>query len=175
MDGVRVMQRHELRLSAYGPATAADLGPRWWGINQGNAKRRLAALGDLATEVTIQGETFWMLTEDVAELVDTEPVDVVRLLPAFDQWVVCASRRVAALSDPQFHPRIYRPQGWVCPALLVNGHISGIWKHEVKGRTVSIKIEPFAKLPRWTGAHIAEEAERLATLLGGNLELTIQR
>jgi hypothetical protein len=40
---------------------------------------------------------------------------------------------------------------------------------------VAVKVEPFAKLPRWTGAQIAAESERLADFLGGNLELTIQR
>jgi hypothetical protein len=72
-------------LGTCGPATAVDLG-RWWGINQTQAKRRLAALGDVASEVTIEGEWYWMLAKDIAELAATEPVDVVRLLPAFDQW-----------------------------------------------------------------------------------------
>lgn len=161
-------------LGTYGPATAADLG-RWWGINQGQAKRRLAAIRELATEVTIEGARYWMLADDVAELAATGPVNVVRLLPAFDPWVVCASRRVPALLDPAYRQRIYRLQGWVSPVLLVNGHMAGTWKHEQKGRKVAVEIEPFAKLPRWTRTHIAAEAERLAAFLGGNLALTIQR
>jgi uncharacterized protein YcaQ len=161
-------------LAAYAPATARDLG-HWWGINQGNAKRRLAAIGDAATEITIEGERFWMLAKDVADLASTKPPKVVRLLPAFDQWVICASRRVPALLDPQFRQRIYRLQGWVSPVLLVNGKMAGIWKHERKGRTLLIEISPFAKLPSWTRPHIAEEAERLAAFLGGDLKLTIQR
>jgi hypothetical protein len=161
-------------LGTYGPATARDLG-HWWGINQGQAKRRLAATGDVATEVTIEGERYWMLTKDVADLAATKPVNVVRLLPAFDPWVVCASRRVPALLDPKYRQRIYRLQGWVSPVLLVNGHMVGVWKHERKGRAVSVKIEPFAKLPRWTRPHIAAEAQRLAAFVGGDLKLTIQR
>lgn len=160
-------------LGTYGPATARDLG-HWWGVNQGQAKRRLAAIGDVATEVSIEGERYWMLAKDVADLAATKPVNVVRLLPAFDQWVVCASRRVPALLDPQYRQRIYRLQGWVSPVLLVNGHMAGVWKHEHKGRTVSVEIEPFAKLPRWTRPHITAEAERLAAFLGGDLKLTIQ-
>jgi hypothetical protein len=101
--------------------------------------------------------------------------NVVRLLPAFDQWVVCASRRVPALLDPKYRQRIYRLQGWVSPVLLVNGHMAGVWKHEHKRRTVSVEIEPFAKLPRWTRTHIAAEAERLAAFVGGDLKLTFQR
>jgi hypothetical protein len=116
-----------------------------------------------------------MRSADVADLAATEPVNAVRLLPAFDQWVVCASRQVPALLDPKHRHRIYRQQGWVSPVLLVNGRMAGIWKYEQRGRTVSVEVEPFDKLPRWTRASIAAEAGRLATFLDGNLELKIQR
>jgi len=158
-------------LGTFGPATAADLG-RWWGINRTNAKRRLAALGDLASEISIEGERYWVLAEDIAELAAAEPVDVVRLLPAFDQWVVCAARQAGVQMDLKYLPRIYRQQGWVSPVLLVNGRMAGVWKHECNGKKVSVEIEPFAKLPRWTRTHIAAEAERLASFLGGDLVLT---
>lgn len=162
-------------LSTYGPATDVDLGPRWWGINQGNAKRRFAALEDEITQVTIDGKRYWMPTKHVAELVVTEPVDVVRLLPAFDQWTVCASRRVPAMLDSKHRQKIYRLQGWVSPVLLVNGAMVGIWKHEQKGGIVSVEVEPFGKLARWTRPHIAAEAERLAAFLGSDLKLSIKR
>lgn len=161
-------------LAAYGPATAHDLGPRWWGVNQGEAKRRFAAVGDQATQVTIEGKKYWMLTKDVADLAATEPVeDVARLLPAFDQWTVSASRRVPAFVSPKYHQRIYRLQGWVSPVVLVNGRMMGTWKHEQKGQVVSVEIEPFEKLPRWAHAQIEEEAERLAVFLDADLKLSI--
>jgi hypothetical protein len=53
--------------------------------------------------------------------------------------------------------------------------MAGIWKYEQRGRTVSVEVEPFDKLPRWTRASIAAEAGRLATFLDGTLELKIQR
>lgn len=163
-------------LAAYGPATPHDLGPRWWGVNQGEAKRRLAALGDLATQVAIEGKRYWMLTKDVAELAATGPVgNAVRLLPAFDQWTVCASRRVPAFVSSKYHQRIYRLQGWVSPVVLVNGRMMGIWKHEQKGRAVCVEVEPFEKLSRSARAHIEEEAERLATFLHGDLKFTIRQ
>lgn len=160
-------------LSAFGPATAHDLGPRWWGINQGEAKRRLAALGDLVTQVILDGKRYWMLSRDVSDLAASEPVEVVRLLPAFDQWVIGASRRVPAFVNPKFHGRIYRQQGWVSPVLLVNGCMIGVWKHEHKGRTLLVEVEPFEKLPRRTRLHIEAESERLAEFLGGELKLKI--
>ena len=161
-------------LGAYGPATPADLGPRWWGINQGEAQRRLAAIGKLATEVSIEGGRYWMLKKDVARLAATTPVNIVRLLPAFDQWVVCASRRAPTLLDPKYRQRVYRLQGWVSPALLVNGRIVGVWRHEQRRQLVSVEVEPFGQLPRWTRSAIAAEAERLAGFLGGRLKLAIR-
>ncbi|MDB6042107.1 MAG: hypothetical protein JWM63_658 [Gammaproteobacteria bacterium] len=70
--------------------------------------------------------------------------------------------------------RLWASQGWVSPVLLVNGRMAGVWKHEHNGRRVSVEIEPFAKLPRWTRTHIAAEAERLASFLDGDLALKIQ-
>lgn len=116
-----------------------------------------------------------MLAKDVADLAATKPTNVVWLLPAFEQWVVCASLRVPALLDPKHRQRINRLQGGVSPVLLVNGHMAGVWKHEHKGRMVAVEIEPFGKLPRWTGTQVEAEAERLAALLGGDLKLAIQR
>lgn len=162
-------------LGTYGPATPLDLGPRWWGVNQTEAKRRLAALGEEATQVSIEGKRFWMLSKDVAELAANEPVEkVVRLLPAFDQWAVCASRRVPALVEPKYHQRIYRLQGWVSPVLLVNGRMVGVWKYEQKSRTLTVEVEAFGKLPRWVKPYIEEEAEKLAAFLGGDLKLTVR-
>lgn len=163
-------------LGTYGPATPLDLGPRWWGVNQGEAKRRLAALGEVATQVSIEGQRYWMLSKDVAEVAATEPVEkIVRMLPAFDQWVVCASRRVPSLVEPKYHQRIYRLQGWVSPVLLVDGRMVGVWKHVQKGRSLVVEVEPFGKLPRWVKPGIEEEAERLAEFLGGELKLTVRQ
>jgi hypothetical protein len=162
-------------LATHGPATAHDLGPRWWGVNQTEAKRRLAALGERATQVAIGSGRYWMRSADLAELEAAEPLEIVRLLPAFDPWVICASPREPALLDPAHRGKVYRPQGWVSPVLLVNGRMAGVWKHEQKGATVSVEVQPFGKLPRRTREPIEGEAERLAAFLGGSLDLKIQR
>ena len=49
---------------------------------------------------------------------------VVRLLPAFDQYVVAAPRDERATTAPE---RIYRPGGWFSPVLLVDGVMAGVW------------------------------------------------
>src|SRR5262249_39389282 len=152
-------------LGTHGPATAHDLA-WWWGINRGEAKRRLAAIAGATAEITVEGERRWMLKTDVAELAATRPIENVRLLPAFDQWVMSASRSPTLI--PAAHrPRVYRQQGWVSPVLLVNGRMAGTWKHERRGALLSVEIEPFTKLPPRARAPLAAEVDRLAAFLGG--------
>ena len=47
----------------------------------------------------------------------------------------------------------------------------GTWRHELKGSSVEITIEPFIKLQPWVRRAAADEAERLAEFLGGKLSL----
>jgi Winged helix DNA-binding domain len=66
--------------------------------------------------------------------------------------------------------RVYRPQGWLSPVLLVDGRMEGLWRHERKGDRLIVEIEPFAEQPEWVRRATEEEGERLARFLGGELE-----
>jgi hypothetical protein len=158
-------------LGAFAPATRDDLG-RWWSVSPAQAKRMLVALGDEAVEVDVEGETYWMLAEHVAEATGANPRNTARLLPGFDQWVVGASRTASAQLDPEHKARVYRPQGWISPVLLVNGRIEGVWRHERKGRRLSVELEPFGRLPKWARGHLEREARRLGDFLGGELAVS---
>jgi hypothetical protein len=68
--------------------------------------------------------------------------------------------------------RVYRPQGWISPVLLVNGRMAGTWRHQIKGSRVEEVIEPFLEAPLWVRRAAARESERLAAFLGGALSLT---
>jgi hypothetical protein len=96
----------------------------------------------------------------------------VRLLPGFDQYVVASSCHTEHLLPGDFRSRVFRPQGWISPVLLVNGRINGTWRHEIKGSRVEVVIEPFVKTPVWARRAAKQEAERLAAFLGGTLSLT---
>ena len=162
-------------LAAYAPATAEDLALWWGGFGPARGHRMLADLGDEAVEIDVQGQPAWALARDVGELASAKAADVAQLLPAFDPWVAGASRRASALLDPKHKARVYRPQGWFSPVVLVNGRMVGVWKHERKGRRLVVAIEPFGRLPAWARGQLANEAERLAGFLGGELALTYAR
>jgi len=158
-------------LAAYGPATHRDLA-RWWnGGGVSMARQWIAALDDEATPVDLAGEQAWMLVADARKLRELPPIRSVRLLPGFDQYVVCSSCHTNHLMPGDFRSRVFRPQGWISPVLLVNGMMQGTWRHEIKGSHVDVTIEPFVKQPAWVRSAAGQEAERLAHFLGGTLAL----
>jgi winged helix DNA-binding protein len=154
-------------LGAFAPATREDLA-RWWGVQPAAGGRMLAALGDDVVSVDVEGAPRWMLAGHARQAAAVEPVELARLLPGFDMWVIGASRDSAALLDPAHRKRVYRDQGWISPVLLVNGRMEGVWKHERRGRELLVTVEPFGKRPaKWVRSQIEAETERLADFLGG--------
>jgi uncharacterized protein YcaQ len=158
-------------LAASGPVTREDYA-RWWGIpSPAQAQKLIARLGEEVTQVEVEGTRAWALAADAPAIARAEPSRSVRLLPAFDQYVITATRQADHLLPGPFKDRVYRAQGWLSPVLLVGGRMDGIWRHEVKGRRLQVRIEPFTKLPAWARGGAEAEAERLAGFLNGQLEL----
>jgi uncharacterized protein YcaQ len=159
-------------LAAYGPAPREQF-QRWFGMTSpAEAGRWLRALGDDVTEVEVEGERGWMLAADVAEAAAAGPAGVVRLLPAFDQYVVAAPRGAEAILPEANRGRVYRPQGWLSPVLLADGRIVGTWSHERRSADgLAVEIAPFGRLPAAVRGGAEVEAERLAGFLGSALLL----
>jgi hypothetical protein len=152
-------------LSAYAPTTTENLA-LWTGFARARVRQMLAALGDEAVELRIDGDDVLALAADVDEIASADPPDTARLLPGFDPWVVGTLRYLPAQLDPALKARVYRPQGWISPVILVNGRMAGVWKHERKGSRLVVELEPFGSLPRWARAQLDAEADRLAAFLG---------
>jgi hypothetical protein len=155
-------------LAAYGPASRDDYS-RWWGHSPAVALRLIKSLGDDVLEVSVEGTRLWMLAADAEEAAGAVPAGAVRLLPAFDPWVVGASRRLDAFIAPESRSRVYRQQGWLSPVLLVDGSMAGVWKHELKGSRLTVELEPFGKLGTSVKRIVEAEAEALARFFGAQL------
>jgi hypothetical protein len=155
-------------LAANGPATREDYA-RWWGVTPAKAGSRILDLGDEVEEVDVDGQPRWVLAGGI---VDAAPSGIVRLVPAFDQYVVGATLHAEALL-PADVPRtlVYRNQGWLTPVLLVDGRMEGVWHFQRKGRRIAISIEPFRPQGADVRAAAEAEAERIAGFLGGELAL----
>jgi hypothetical protein len=165
-------QREVIRrfLASYGPATADDLA-RWLGLRAG-LKRMLAAIEDELMEVELASQPAWLLAADLDALKAAPAAKSVRLLPAFDPYVV-GFRPRELLVDPREEARIFRPQAWFSPVVLVNGRAAGIWERERRGRRLEVRIEPFARLSAATRKALAEETDRLGEFLDAPAELEV--
>ncbi|MFL6073405.1 MAG: winged helix DNA-binding domain-containing protein [Mycobacteriales bacterium] len=160
-------------LAVNAPATPEDF-HRWWArsLSPAAARRLLAGLGD-TVEVSVAGTPAWMLAADVAEAAAAEPDETVRLLPAFDQYVVAATRHARRLMPGDFADRVYRPQGWLSPVLLVGGMMAGVWTAEKKGKALKVEVAPFTRLPARLRPEVEAEAERLAAFQNLAVEVRV--
>jgi hypothetical protein len=157
-------------LAAHGPATREDYG-RWCAVSPAQAGKRIAALGDEVATVDIDGDAMFMLAADAEAAAALAPDDSIRLVPAFDQYVIAATKHAARLLPGDHAARIYRPQGWLSAVLLVGGRIEGVWRHERKGARIELELEPFRKPSAAVRRAAEAEAERVAAFLGGELDL----
>jgi hypothetical protein len=163
-----VIRRH---LAAYGPASRETFA-RWFGMpSAAQAGKLIAALGDEVVAVSVDGWAGWMLGDDIAQAAACAPGGVVSLLPAFDQYVVAAPRDETPVLAAAHKDRVYRPQGWLSPVLLVDGRIVGVWRHARKAGSLTVTIELFAPVEAFVRAGAEREAQRLAAYFGDELEL----
>ncbi len=185
-DGAAAVTRRWL--AAYGPGTREHLA-RWFGMpSPAEAGRWLDLLGDDAVPVDVDGRPGRRLRHDAeaaaggGDAAGGDDEDgardggqgargVVRLLPAFDPYVVGAPRDSAAVLAPERRTAVHRPQGWISPVLLVGGRIAGTWRHEAAGRRLVVRFAPFTGVAPPVRAAVEEEATRLAAFVGGAPDL----
>jgi hypothetical protein len=159
-------------LRAYAPATREDYA-RWWaGMTPAQAGKRIERLGDEVARVDVEGRRCYMLARDVPEATHAQATKTVRLLPAFDQYVVTAPRGVDYVLPAEFKDAVYRKAAWLSPVVAVDGRMRGIWRQSRKGGRLLVEVEPFKRVAGWVRTGATEEAERLAAFTGMTLEFT---
>lgn len=156
----------ERYLAAYGPASLREIA-RWWGLfGQRELAPVIEGLGDLVTEVEVDGVRGWLRTEDLAAVQAAEPPrDAVELLGPFDPLIVGAGLRDQLI--PAAHlKRVSRVAGWISPVVLVDGVVAGIWDHARTGSDLALTVEPFGKVSRAHRAGIGRAAARIGRAHG---------
>ncbi len=151
-------------LRAYGPATAANV-HHWLTDGLGAGRRRvaswLAGLGDRMVTIEIDGDVAHILREDVDDLNATPPSDAVRLLPAFDQWVMGPGSADAHILPPARRSVVSRQAALV----VAGGVVAGTWA--LKGENVAVSW--FAEAGTVPREGLAREVARLGRMLGREL------
>lgn len=155
-------------LTAYGPATSDEFA-RWVGLEPAAAKRVFRSLGDEIETVEVEDWEGVVLASVLPQMSAVEAPRSVRLLPHFDPYVVTLARQSAHLLSDEHRGRVYRPQGWISPVVLVDGRMEGVWEYEKKRAGISVTVEMFAPPNGEVRAGIEAEAARLGAFLGGDV------
>ncbi|GAA4504204.1 hypothetical protein GCM10023191_058130 [Actinoallomurus oryzae] len=117
-------------LGAYGPATP-ELFDKVW-LSRGATRRPVvrswfAALEGELTEVDVAGERRVMLAAHAEELLAIEPGETVRLLGAFDAYVLGSGTTATEIVPPGRRTEVSRAGGWISPVVLHGGRVAGVW------------------------------------------------
>lgn len=151
-------------LYAFGPATATDFAA-WSVLTVSRAKQIWSRLeGDMAP-VALDGRTVWLLRRDFPTLKRAKLARrTVRLLPYFDSFLMGHKGR-DHLVDAAHYRRIYRPAGWVYPAVLVDGRVAGEWSYERRGKALRVRIQPYEAFDGETQDGVRSDADDVARFL----------
>lgn len=151
-------------LAAYGPAVPEDLAA-WSGLALSEARAAWGRLANELLEVALNHRPAWMLKAHAAWLDElSAPARVVRLLPAFDTYLLGYRNRSLAVA-PEYAKRVNAGGGMIAPSLLVNGRVMGTWKSQRRRSALEIVIEPFQPLAPEVLPGLEAEAGDLARFL----------
>lgn len=148
-----------LYLGTYGPATIDNL-QYWLTAGLSVPRRRLRAwiadLGDDLAEVSLDGVPAYALAADLDELSTARASESVRLLPAYDPWILGPGTADRHLLDPARRALVSRGAGLV----ILGGVVSGTWR--LSGEQVAVSwFDEAGLVPT---AALEDEVQRLAGL-----------
>ena len=161
-------------LGAFGPASMETFDQ--WLIRGGSRKAALrswftALAGDgEIVPVEVDGEPAYARAADADEIAATGPCADVRLLPAFDQYVLGPGTTNTQIIDPARRGEISKAAGWISPVVLASGRVAGTWET----RDTALDVVLFTEAGRVPAAAIEEEAAHLETFLGTSLTVSIR-
>jgi hypothetical protein len=154
-------------LRAYGPATLRDFA-YWCGISMAEAR----LVRPLIDAEILEHGSLMLLRSDIP-VIQAKPAQLssVHLLPHFDVYLLAHSLK-DHLIDSRFYKRVFRNQGWITPAVLIDGKIAGVWTYELTPKNIHVEIELFSRAARSRRDEIKVRAKSLAELFQRNLSLS---
>lgn len=149
-------------LAAHAPAALEDF-TTWSGLPAAMTRKAWKALADAAetVECEVAGQRCALPAEHTAET--PEPSLDVRLLPAYDNYLVGYRTRALSVAAP-YERQVWPGGGQIRPTVTVDGLACATWSKRNGGRTVL--LAPFGDVPDDVLAGIAAEEADIARFLG---------
>src|SRR6185437_8082890 len=122
-------------LGSYGPATPATFDD--WLLRGATPKSLLKGwFAELATagrlvSVNVEGQRRFVRVQDVEAMaaIPAMPANTsLRLLPAFDQYVLGPGTKDPHLLAPARRAEVSRAAGWIAPVVVRGGRVIGTWE-----------------------------------------------
>ena len=151
--------------AATSPPSARPLKPTiagWAGLPLGDVRAGIAAVADGLREVSIRGATAWQPKGRAPRPV---PTNLVRLLPAFDTYLMGHRDREFIAPAGQW-TEIGPGGGILRPAITVGGAAVGTWRLRRAGGKLASELLPFASLDRRVSEAIEAELRDIARFEG---------
>ncbi|HKV58592.1 MAG TPA: winged helix DNA-binding domain-containing protein [Ktedonobacteraceae bacterium] len=152
-------------LAAYGPAESDDLAT-WSGLPMSEVRTAWKSITSDLIDVEVAGRPAWMLKEHLPWLDEfPAPAPVVRLLPAFDTYLLGYRNRNLVVAS-SYAKRINAGGGMIQPTLIVDGQAIGTWKLKRQKSSVDVVVEPFEELAPEIQPGLEAEVLDIARFLG---------
>jgi hypothetical protein len=151
-------------LGAYGPATP-EVFDAW--LSRSSLRKRVlrdwfAAMGDRLTTVEVGEQDAYILSEHADDLAAAVPSRSVRLLGAFDQYVLGPGTNDRQILAAEHRDKVSKAAGWIAPIVVAGGRITGVW--ELDGNQVGVSVFPGEDTP--STAELEAEVAHLARATG---------
>ncbi|HZM77377.1 MAG TPA: winged helix DNA-binding domain-containing protein [Candidatus Limnocylindrales bacterium] len=162
-------------LGAFGPASSGTFDQ--WLMRGGSSKAalkrwftELVDAGEL-TAVHVDGEPSYARTADLDDIAGSKPFDEVRLLDAFDQYVLGPGTKNTQIIAANRRGQISKTAGWIAPVVIAGGRVAGMW--EISGST--LKASLFKESGPVPADGIESEAQRIGAYLGTGLKVSVSK
>lgn len=151
---------------SHGPATLHDY--QWWtGLLMDEAKAGLQAIQSELVSQTVDDKVYWQSPS-------TERLPLVAptayLLPTYDEFLIAYKDRSASVK-PEYVERWNRGNTTFSMTIMLDGIVVGMWKRELKKKSVSISTELYVDLSEAQHDAIRLAAQRFADFHGLTLEM----
>ena len=153
----------------YGPATHDHV--RYWLGEELSAGRKrlqgwLAQVRGELVAVDVDGETAYVVSEDVDALMATRPTEAVRFLPGHDPWVMGPGTKDQHVVPPAHRTPVTRKANLV----IAGGVVSGAWSR----KRDEVEVTWFGGNSAPPREALEEQVNRLASISGQPLRPTFQ-